>query len=366
MTKEEFLRQECEKLCYVELKNETAPVLLDGIDLPLLKDDLTRWLQSGEKDRVEGKLFIRAMVVNMSADPYFIHHDRYGCILNELLDDREKFLISEGMRHLDEPAMAFHYFHTNYLMGSQDKINTYFYANLLREICDDPEAQREALKILNHLLRDHPDFPLAYYGLAMYEQAQGHFRKAYLYLNGVLEKLDCADLPSEIKAQLRRTVEENRDEIRLDSDLQEAGLSIESNHLDRAEQILEGMDSDHAITYYFKAKIALKRSELTKAVELLDLAYARGYRELSYYIDASYAAFMSGAHNKALEILDEGLEYYHDDAHLLYNRALILMTSHHLDDAIRDLETLVSYDDVNENIYNEAVGLLLRLKGRSE
>ena len=51
--------------------------------------------------------------------------------------------------------------------------------------------------------------------------------------------------------------------------------------------------------------------------------------------------------------LQEGLEQYNDNTSLLYNRIMMNYQLNNLKDTLKDIEILIQYDDIDNEIFNQ-------------
>ncbi|MDO5754932.1 MAG: hypothetical protein Q4P28_01675 [Tissierellia bacterium] len=361
----EFFLEEHPRLYYLELKEGKRYFKGEDLPLPIVKDDFLENIKKSRfREEVEIKHFIKGMIFNISIDPEFKYNERYLEILKEWTKDLQGLIFQMGISSLSKPKDAIHFFHANEVLGVKDRRNRFFYGFLLHELTKDVEIRRKILLMMNELLRENPEFPLPYFGLANIEIHQGNYLKANLYLEQALEKIDHWEEEEGLKQSLKEMIQSQKQAIEKDSKLQEASLYLEQGSLKKAQEILLSFDGEIGIVQYLLGKVALKSGQYHGAKEYFDRAYDLDYRELSYYLDASFTDFELGFVKGALDKLTEGLERYIEDENLLYNRAMVYITLEEFEKAKEDLSTIISYDDINENIFNQAMGILQYLEKR--
>ena len=75
------------------------------------------------------------------------------------------------------------------------------------------------------------------------------------------------------------------------------------------------------------------------------------FREL--YNDYAISLYMNKEDDKALEIIEEGLEKYPEDPRLIYNKIQINLSMGNIKQAKKDIDNLLTYDDLSDEIrYN--------------
>lgn len=109
-------------------------------------------------------------------------------------------------------------------------------------------------------------------------------------------------------------------------------------------------------------KCYLNLNDLNTAIEYFEKAENMGFDHVDLYNDMSVAYFNDYDFEKSIQVLNRGLKIHKDNEILLYNKAVIELNSNRVAKAKDTLSTLVSYDDVHEDIFNMAMQLLQKIE----
>lgn len=365
-----ILQSQSERLLYLDLKKslQLNDKEYKDLSLPIVREDFIDEIQEGNfEEEIHFDHFLKGMIFNISIDPDFVYSNRYKEIINEALPEVENYLFSKGLMELEYSNDAIHYFRTNYLLGSRMVLNSYYYVLALenfdegQDVVKTEDARRW---LLDEIIESDPDFPLSYYRLALYALKNERFEEAFDYFIKSKNLLKDCDYPlpksyiDEIDADIS---------FRLEELSSQSLLKKAVNHLDMGEfyeslEILNDLNRriDSPIVKYYLGFTYRNLNEIDLAIELYEEAQKEGFNGLELYQDLSYSYYAHGELENTLKIINQGLEIYQDNAQLLYNRAALNINLDNIDDALEDLETIISYDDISDEIFNQA--MILREK----
>ena len=158
------------------------------------------------------------------------------------------------------------------------------------------------------------------------------------------------------------------EELSSDAQLKKAVEYLENGKYYESLELLNELNTrlNSAIVKYYLGFTYRNLQELDLAIELYEESLKNGFKELELYQDLSFSYYERGNITKAREIIDKGLEVYKENERLLYNRAAINVNMGKVDEALEDLETIISYDDISEDMFNEAMILRENIKKYKE
>lgn len=355
---DDYFIEHSDKLYYIELKDST--ITGEQIPLPILQDDFAENIESGEfEEEVSVEYFIRGILFNIAVDPDFLYKNEYKDFLEKAFRNPEEELFLFALSYLNE-SYALHFFRGIYKLGYRSLNTKFFYAWLLLQSINDEEIQFKVLKFFNQMIEEDPEYPLSYFGLGLIEKEQLNFIKAHLYFEKSRELLDySSELSRELKGNFLVLIEEEIRMINKDVKLQEGAQFLNQGRISEAFETFEGIDDGTSgIIKYFLGKTHLLRSEDELAFQNFEKALDLDFKEISLYLDYSYLLSLHGQQEKALELLNDALDIYKEEENLLYNRAHLYLQLEDREKAIEDFKTIISYEDVNEEIYSSVLEIL--------
>lgn len=370
---DEYFLKDSERLFYLNLKEDNLNIGLDmeEIPLPLLRDDFMEQLKSGEfHESVDFSFFIKGMIYNISIDPEFKYFQEYKKILKSVTKDLGSFIFLEGIKKLSEnDDDAVHYFRANYLLETGDSNNNYYYSIVLNKLAYNIDEKYgnnfliESDKILNEIIKTDENYPMSYYALGNIEVADNNFIKANSYYKEALRLLDKYDMPEGAKKGVEKEIKEKIHNIEIDIELSEGLQLLQKGDFYGANKKLMALDEkvESGIVKYYIGLNLMQAQEKDLAYEYILKSKELGYDELNLFIDLSYLQALFGQFKESIETITEGLDKYNDDENLLYNRAMIYANMGQFEKAIEDLDTLISYDDITDDMYNKAMILKEKL-----
>ena len=285
------------------------------------------------------ELIIKGMIYNIAYDRTFKYCVNYTDIMYNVFPDIEKSIISMGVEKISNPKEAVIYFRTNDILKSDIPDNAYYYAYCLRLMALEDEFNssifiEEAFRVLNENVANYPDFFLNYVELANLELLNHNYIKAYDYLKNTHKM---ATLPN---------------------DYDEKRVLIVINEVERLMDDIKPLrDLDFATTL-----INSKPQKALEIFEYFEKSENMGFDHVDLYNDMSVAYFNDYDFDKSIQVLNRGLKIHTDNEILLYNKAVIELNCNRVEQAQDTLSTLVSYDDVHEDIFNMAMQLLQKIE----
>ena len=283
-----------------------------------------------------------------------------------IFPDIEKSIISMGVEKISDPKQAVIYFRTNDILKSDIADNAYYYAYCLRLMALEDEFNssifiEEAFRVLNENVANFPDFFLNYVELANLELLNHNYIKAYDYLKNTHKMATCPNDYDEKRVLIViNEVERLMEDIKPLRDLVFSSTLINSKP-QKALEIFQELEKTSRIVYLM-GKCYLNLNDLNKAIEYFEKAENMGFDHVDLYNDMSVAYFNDYDFEKSIQVLNRGLKIHKDNEILLYNKAVIELNSNRVAKAQDTLSTLVSYDDVHEDIFNMAMQLLQKIE----
>ena len=219
----------------------------------------------------------------------------------------------------------------------------------------------EAFRVLNENVANFPDFFLNYVELANLELLNHNYIKAYDYLKNTHKMATSPNDYDEKRVLIViNEVERLMEDIKPLRDLDFATTLINSKP-QKALEIFHELEKTSRIVYLM-GKCYLNLNDLNTAIEYFEKAENMGFDHVDLYNDMSVAYFNDYDFEKSIQVLNRGLKIHKDNEILLYNKAVIELNSNRVEKAKDTLSTLVSYDDVHEDIFNMAMQLLQKIE----
>lgn len=371
---DEYFLQESDRLFYLNLKQNIDKIDIDikDIPLPLLKEDFMEQLSTDEfSEEIDFNYFIKGMIYNIAIDPNFKYFYEYKKILETLIKDLGKYIFIEGMKKLsknDKDAII--YFRANYILEKGDSNNNYYYSILLNKLSYEVESKFkdvlfiESDKILNEIIKKDPEYPMSYDALGDIEVSENNFIKANSYYKEALNLLEkYENMPEDAKLPVKKEIEKKIISIEADMEFSEGLQLLQKGDFYSANKKLMNVDKkieSGAVKYYIGFNL-MQGQENELASKYMEEAKKLGYDELNLFIDLSYIQATLGKYKESIETISEGLLKYEENENLLYNRAIIYSNMGQFDKALEDLNTIISYDDISDEMFNNAMILKEKL-----
>ncbi len=356
-----YFLKNTELISYIDIKAGTAiydqyPLLRD-VPLPILTQNMLNEIvrvKEGYEVRIED--ILEGIIYNLAIDPSFPFITRYVEILQNFLENPVEYIISKGHHYLrnGDPKSIF-CFRAAYLLDSSHPYAAYYYACDLYEeyrLEEKKFLKAEAVQILDELISTQEEFAPPYFELGKIYAEENSFLKA----TGYLKKGEQYANTPEISQEFVRF----RESIENETQIEEAMTYYHRSSTEKALEILDRViaRSERSDAYYYKGSILLNSGLYEEAVDALRRALLTGgtYRDLYNDLAVAYSALNDT--KTALKYANQGIELYETDLRLRYNRAVLLLSAGLQEKALEDLDYILQFDDISDEIFNE----VLRLK----
>ena len=339
-------------LAYLDLKESADYELLNDLPLPIYVSDMQSGILTGQMaDKIDVENFLQGMLINIGADPEFIHNEEYKSIIAHYIPDVSKYTASISLNIADEDiGKALLLLRAGYLLNPLDNYNAYLYARLLWPRAYEVEDKfkddfiRESLEILQSILNKDNNFAIAYYELGNIYANLGEYVKSRNYYNNALRKTDTDEACNEIRDRLS--------EINDNAEIEEALYFIGKGNYNEAIIKLTGLLSNkkRADAYYYLGVAYQNIEQYENSIMAFENSLDSGAEFREIYNDYAISLYVSGKEIEALDLIDEGLLKYPSDPRLAYNKIQINLTLGNLSRTKEDIEELLTFDDLSDEI----------------
>ena len=355
----EFYSDKVDEIFYLELKNNDK-----GIDypLPILKKDFVEEIKAGTfNERIEFKYFLRGIVYNLAIDNNFKYREEYFKLLKDIMDNLDKIVMNMAFEEMEDDIVTSNIFLKFNYNEFGNYISNYYYAVTLIEIFKDKKEEEfllEAERVLNRNIVINENYPLTYLLLGDIEYYRNNLIKAnyyYLHARDNIEELKNYDV---VLNEINNKILEIQTEVLL---IESKELLAKGKYYDLIER-LENYELDDYRKYYYLANSYFALLDYEKAFKNYEKAEGYSNKEVEFFIDYSYFLSQTGYVDLSLSIIEKGLKEYVDNEKLLFNRAVIYINIGENKKAKEDLENIVGYYDISEDIFNNAMILLEQIQ----
>ncbi|MDD7305882.1 MAG: tetratricopeptide repeat protein [Peptoniphilaceae bacterium] len=343
-----------DKLAYLDLKDTASYGLLNDVPLPIYIDDMSENILKGSMaNKIELETILEAMIINIGIDKDFKYINEYIEILEKYLKDIGGFAATKALTYAEKkPDKALLLTRGGYIINPLNKYNAYNYARLLwprsfeasKDYQDD--FVKEALTILQNIISYDEDFPLSYYELGNIYTNLGQYVKARSYYDNALMRTEDAEAKDEIRRQI--------DLINDNAEIEESLYFIGKGNYDEAIKKLTKLLSNksRADAYYYLGVSYQNIGQYENSILAFQNALDKGgeFREL--YNDYAVSLYAAKRENDALDIISQGLELFPEDPRMVYNSIQINLSLGKLSQAKKDIENLLTYDDLSDELIN--------------
>ncbi|NLW52471.1 MAG: tetratricopeptide repeat protein [Tissierellia bacterium] len=355
---DKYFREKTSKLSYLELKNFEEKYLdygLNDIPLPIVTDDLMMGLQNDNfQNEVGIEYIVEGMLFNIALDNDFRYANDYRNVLKNILDDPSKYAVNLGMKKLDasiEDAIIL--FRAAYVLDEKNNYAAYNYGRLLWRLDVDENDRGEfvytSIKILEKTIIEDSQFALGYYELANIYKATGEYLKAMNYYKKTLAMVKIESLQDEIRTLMV--------EIEPEALVEDAIYFINKMNYNKALEILSeaSKKASRFDVLYYMAVCYMNLERLDLAQEYFEKALDGGADFATLYIDYIYVLYAQGRPEMALDVANEAIDKYPADIKLRYNRALIFAELGLNTKAVEDLDFILEYQDLSDEMFNQVM-----------
>lgn len=354
MTKiDEYFLGFSDKLVYLDLKESASYGLLNDIALPIYTKDLEGKIITGQmQNKVDLETILQAMIINIAIDPDFKYNENYVEVLEKYIKNITSYTATIAVKERKDDLKALLLTRGGYIINPFDVYNAYNYARLLwpRAFVAKSEYKdefiKEALEILQKIIDQDENFPLSYYELANIYENLGDYIKARNYYNKALNKTD----DEAAKEEVRNKLFEINENAEIEESLYYIGKGNYNEAIKRLTRLLS--QTARADAYYYLGVCYQNIGQYEKSIEAFQDSLDNGgeFREL--YNDYAVSLYLDEREIDSLEIINQGLEIFPEDPRLIYNRLQININLGNLIKAKSDLENLLTYDDLSDELYN--------------
>lgn len=339
-----------DKVSFIDIGSGSYKGIKTNISYPIDTKILVEGLKEAEfYESLSIDYLIDGIVMLLAIDPEFIYREDYLESLQLILDNIGSYVLSKGSEletyHKDK---SIYYFRFLNKQGLATPFSDYRYAMGLYNLYIDMEEdyfKKEAVRILEKIITEEPDFPLSYYELGRINAQDENFNKAYLYFQKALERVEDPLVKDELREEIRQIYP---------SALVERGLEnlYRNNIAGALEDFKDARTiSKTPLTNYYLGVTNESLGNLDLALEYYTNALEMGGNFRQLYQDLAIAYFKKEKPLKSLEILSKGLEIHEEDLNLLYNRMVININLDRIVKAKEDYETIIQYGDIPDEIY---------------
>lgn len=341
-----------DRLAYIDLKEESKNEDLKEIPLPVYIEDMKEGIKTGDfAKEINLEIILEAMLLNIAIDKDFIYKEAYIEILQKYLKDIGGFAANKSIKYEEsnkEKSLLMS--RAGYLVDSDNKYNSYLYARLLwpmaYEVDEEFEASfiKEALKILQDILKQDESFQLSFYELGNIYANLGEYIKARSFYNNALRLTEDETAKNEIRNRLT-SIDDN-------AEIEEALYYIGKSKYNEAIKTLTKLLSKtkRADAYYYLGVAYQNLGQYENSILAFEnsLDHGADFREL--YNDYSISLYLNKEEIKALNIIEEGLRKFPQDPRMTYNKIQINLVIGNMAKAKEDIEDLLTYDDLSDEL----------------
>lgn len=339
-----------DNLAYIELKEVAKHEDLSGLSLSIYIEDMKEGIKSGDfANNINLDLIFEAMIINLAIDFDFIYKDAYIKALNNYIKDLGAYATDKIIKEAN-PNKALLLARGFYLLERENNFAAYLYAKLLWPKAYEEESEykddfvREALRILQEAIGRDEDFAIGFYELGNIYANLGEYIKARSYYKNALRKTE----DELAKEEIRNKIEAVDDNAEIEESLYFIGKSDYSKAVDVLSKLLTKVKRADAYYYLGVAyqNMGLYENSIMAFENSLDLN--ADFREL--YNDYAISLYLNKEELEAIKIIKQGLEKYPQDPRMTYNKIQINLVLGNLSKAKEDIEELLTYDDLTDEI----------------
>ncbi len=356
---EKFYSDKVDEIFYLELKNKN-----NGIDypLPILKKDFVEEIKLGTfNEKIEFKYFLRGIIYNLAIDKNFKYREEYFSLLKGIIKDLDKIVLDMALEEIKVDIITSNIFLKFNYNEFENYSSNYYYAVSLIEIFKERKEEeffKEAERVLNINIVINEKYPLTYLLLGDLEYYNNNLMKANYYYIHARNNIDELKNPELVLNEINNKILEIQTEVLL---IESQELLSKGKYYDLINN-LENYNIDDYRKYYYLANSYFALLDYEKAFKNYEKADEYGNKDVEFFIDYSYFLSQAGYVDLSLSVIEKGLEEFIDNEKLLFNRAVIYINIGENKKAKEDLENIVSYYDISDDIFNNAMILLEQIQ----
>ncbi|MDO4662347.1 MAG: tetratricopeptide repeat protein [Tissierellia bacterium] len=351
---DEYFKKYTDDLLFLELKDKNIYKELESLPLAIYSKDFSKQVIRGDMaNSIKFETIIEGMLITIASDSDFPYRDKYIEVLEKHIKNIASYTATKAMDYEKEsPEKSLLLLRAGYIINPFDKYNSYNYARRLWPLAYEVEEKKKgefiktSIDILQQIISMDEDFPLSYYELGNLYRNLGEYVKSRSYYNKALQKVDNEIAKQEIREKLM--------EIEQNAQIEEAVYYIGKSDYNSAIKLLTKILSEEkrADAYYYLAVCYQNISEYDKSIEAFKNAIKQKGEFKEIYNDMAISYYLNKKPLEAIEVINIGLEKYPEDPKLIYNRLQINLSIGNIDKAKEDIDNLLSYDDLSDEIFN--------------
>ena len=341
-----------DRLAYIDLREESSNEDLKGISLPIYIEDMKEGIKTGDfASEINLEIILEAMLLNLAIDPNFPYRKDYERILKKYLKNIGDYTANKSVNYEEnDKTKSLLIARAGYILNPENKYNAYLYARLLWPLAYEAEEKyqnnfvKEALRILQEILNKDENFKLSYYELGNIYANLGEYIKARSYFNKALVLTDDEMAKNDIRNKLI--------EIDDNAEIEQALYYIGKSNYNEAIRTLTKLLSKtkRADAYYYLGVAYQNLGQYENSILAFEKSLEQNadFREL--YNDYAISLYLNKKEIEALNIIGQGLKKYPQDPRMTYNKIQINLVLGNVEKAKRDIEELLTYDDITDEI----------------
>lgn len=388
---EAYFRAKNTRVAFIELKEQasSAPSSLLGVPIPIRLRDFLEGVEEAFDQEIPMRAILSGMVWMLAIDPEFRYVSVYRQFLQEALKDPVGYALHLGMGHVkqayalkDEIDQDAH-FHENaphpderdqkvneeweaallsfrgaYLLNPDEPVAAVQYARLLWQSAPQSAFLVEANHLLEEVLRKEEDDVAANTALGELQEHTGRYLKATAYYSHALAHCEHETMKEELRQSITR--------IAPDAAMENAIYYLRRADYDRAREALmkAKAESKRYDADYYLGVVYQNTGNFAAAEQAFRTALDEGGNLEDIYNGLVYALNAQNKVKEAIAAASEGLEAHPDALRLLFNRAVLYVDQGERKKAQEDIDEILSYDDLSDELFNEVMRLREQLSAQ--
>lgn len=354
---DKYFREKANKVSFIELKDRVDTYerygIKEDIPLPIILDDMMDGIKyENFQNEINIKYILEGMLYMIAIDPEFIYINDYKNIIRKLIDEPSKFALSKALENIDINNEAYIiYTRSAFLLDEKNELAANNYARILWNL-DVKEDERhvfveEAVRILERVLRYNDKSALANFELGNIFSATGDFIKADSYYKRALNNSEVEELEQNIRDRIQKIA----------PDVAVTNSIYFINKMNYNQAINDLMEvrknsSRYDIPYYI-AIAYMNSNNFEMAEQFFEESIDKGADFATLYTDLVYVKYMLKKDSEAIHLANDAIEKYPTEIKLRYNRAIILISLNKFDKANEDLDFILEYQDLSDEMFNQ-------------